>query len=39
VDSVLADFDSQLGGLATGSPDAILKKVQTNLSAAIGSGG
>ena len=32
VDSVLADFDSQLGGLATGSPDAILKKVQTNLS-------
>jgi multiple sugar transport system substrate-binding protein len=35
VDSVLTDFDSQLGGLATGSPDAILKRVQTNLTAAL----
>jgi multiple sugar transport system substrate-binding protein len=39
VDSVLADFDSQLGGLASGSPDAILKKVQSNLTTALGSGG
>lgn len=39
IDSVLADFDSQLGGLKSTSPDAILKKVQTNLAAALGSGG
>ena len=36
VDSVLADFDSQLGSLTTnGSPQAILQKLQTNLSAAL----
>jgi multiple sugar transport system substrate-binding protein len=35
VDSVLSDFDSQLGGLANGNPTTILGKVQTNLSAAL----
>jgi multiple sugar transport system substrate-binding protein len=35
VDSVLSDFDSQLGSLATTSPQAILKRVQTNLSTAL----
>jgi multiple sugar transport system substrate-binding protein len=35
VDSVLSDFDSQLGGLANGNPTAILKRVQTNLAAAL----
>jgi multiple sugar transport system substrate-binding protein len=35
VDSVLTDFDSQLGGLAAGSPSAILKRVQTNLATAL----
>lgn len=39
IDSVLADYDSQLGGLATGNPPAILKKVQTNLSAALAGNG
>jgi multiple sugar transport system substrate-binding protein len=39
VDSVLSDFDSQLGGLASGNPQAILQRFQTNLSAALSSGG
>jgi len=39
VDSVLSDFDSQLGGLASGNPQAILTRLQTNLAAALqGSG-
>jgi multiple sugar transport system substrate-binding protein len=37
VDSVLSDFDSQLGGLASGSPQAILQRFQQNLSTALGS--
>lgn len=39
VDSVLSDFDSQLGGLAKGNPQAILQRFQTNLTAALGGGG
>lgn len=39
IDSVLADFDSKLGGLATGDPKAILQQLQTNLTTALGSGG
>ena len=39
VDSVLADFDSQLGGLATGNPTAILQRVQTNLTAVLNASG
>jgi multiple sugar transport system substrate-binding protein len=36
VDAVLGDFDSQLGSLTTnGSPQAILQKLQTNLSSAL----
>jgi multiple sugar transport system substrate-binding protein len=38
VDSVLSDFDSQLGGLASGSPQAILQRFQQNLTAALGGG-
>jgi len=36
VEQVLIDFDSQLGGLATGDPQAILESTQTNLEQAIG---
>jgi multiple sugar transport system substrate-binding protein len=39
VDSVLSDFDSQLGSLATGNPQAILQRLQTNLQAALTSAG
>jgi len=39
VDSVLGDFDSQLGGLATGNPAAILKRLQTNLASALQASG
>ncbi len=35
VDSVLADFDSQLQGLATGDPKAILQRLQGNLETAL----
>lgn len=35
MDSVLADFDSQLQGLASGDPKAILQRLQTNLTAAL----
>jgi len=35
VDSVLSDFDSQLGGLASGNPQAILQRFQQNLSTAL----
>ncbi len=35
MDSVLADFDSQLQGLATGDPKAILSKLQENATAAL----
>ncbi len=35
VASVLSDFDSQLGGLSTGSPQAILQRLQNNLSTAL----
>ncbi|QNG36455.1 extracellular solute-binding protein [Geodermatophilaceae bacterium NBWT11] len=35
VEQVLIDFDSQLGGLATGDPQAILESTQTNLEQAI----
>ena len=35
MDSVLADFDSQLQGLATGDPKAILQRLQQNASAAL----
>ncbi len=28
---MLLDFDSQLGGLATGDPEAVLQSTQTNL--------
>ena len=38
VDSVLSDFDSQLGGLASGSPQAILQRFQQNLSSALTAG-
>ena len=37
MDSVLSDFDSQLGGLASGNPQAILQRFQQNLSAALSS--
>jgi multiple sugar transport system substrate-binding protein len=36
MDSVLADFDSQLQGLATGDPKAILMRLQSNATAALG---
>jgi multiple sugar transport system substrate-binding protein len=36
VDSVMADFDSQLLGLANGDPGALLKRAQTNLTTALG---
>lgn len=36
VSDVLADFDSQLGSLASGDPKAILDSVQTNLQSAMG---
>ncbi len=36
VTNVLADFDSQLGSLATGDPKTILDSVQTNLKSALG---
>jgi len=39
VDSVLGDFDSSLGGLANGNPQAILQRFQQNLTAALTSGG
>jgi multiple sugar transport system substrate-binding protein len=35
MDSVLADFDSQLQGLATGDPKTILQRLQTNVAAAL----
>lgn len=35
VDKVLADFDSQLGGLSGGNPAAILQRFQGNLSTAL----
>jgi multiple sugar transport system substrate-binding protein len=37
VDSVLADFDSQLQGLTTNDPKAILTRLQKNLEAALAS--
>lgn len=37
VTSVLADYDTQLTQLATTSPSAILQRLQTNLTSAIGS--
>lgn len=36
VTSVLSDFDTQLTQLATGSPTAILQRLQTNLTSAMG---
>jgi multiple sugar transport system substrate-binding protein len=36
MDSVLSDFDSQLGGLATADPQAILDRLQKNAQAALG---
>jgi multiple sugar transport system substrate-binding protein len=36
VTSVLADYDTQLTQLAKGSPSAILQRLQTNLTSAIG---
>lgn len=36
MDSVLSDFDSQLTGLATGDPKAILDRLQKNTAAALG---
>jgi multiple sugar transport system substrate-binding protein len=33
--SVLSDFDSQLQGLATGDPKAILQRLQANMTAAL----
>lgn len=36
VAQVLADFDSQLGSLATGDPKTILNSVQTNMQSALG---
>src|SRR5262245_58104954 len=35
MDSVLADFDSQLQGLAKGNPKAILQRLQTNTETAL----
>lgn len=35
MDSVLADFDSQLQGLAEGDPKAILERLQDNLTTAL----
>ncbi len=35
MDPVLADFDSQLQGLASGDPKAILARVQANIAAAL----
>jgi len=35
MDSVLADFDSQLQGLATGDPKAILQRLQQNTETAL----
>lgn len=35
MDSVLADFDSQLQGLAAGDPKAILQRLQRNVEAAL----
>ena len=35
MDPVLGDFDSQLQGLASGDPKAILTRLQSNLSAAL----
>jgi hypothetical protein len=32
---VLSDFDSQLQGLATGDPKAILQRLQANMTAAL----
>ncbi len=37
MDSVLADFDSQLQGLSTGDPKAILTRLQANASSALAS--
>jgi multiple sugar transport system substrate-binding protein len=37
VSSVLTDYDSQLTNLATTSPSAILQRLQTNLTSALGS--
>lgn len=37
INDVLADFNSQLQGLATGDPKAILDSVQDNLTTAMGS--
>ena len=37
VTNVLSDYDSQLTQLATTSPSAILQRLQTNLTSAIGS--
>jgi len=37
MDSVLADFDSQLGGLAKANPQALLQRLQRNAQAALGS--
>jgi multiple sugar transport system substrate-binding protein len=36
MDSVLADFDAGLAGLASGDPKALLQRVQKNTQAAIG---
>ncbi len=36
MDSVLADFDARLQGLATGDPKAILQDLQKNTQAALG---
>jgi len=36
MDSVLSDFDSQLNGLSTGDPKAILARLQQNAQAVLG---
>lgn len=36
MDSVLADFDAQLQGLAAGNPKAILDSLQKNAQATLG---
>jgi hypothetical protein len=36
MDSVLADFDSQLGGLTKANPQALLQRLQRNAQAALG---
>ena len=36
MDSVLADFDTSLQGLATGNAQAILQRLQKNTQAALG---